>query len=427
MKHILFLSLLLIICCKKDPILSIYDSGTLPKLEINIDEKYLWSADSGLYIIGSNGIALESCGNITANYNQKWEYRAKIQYKENDIILFDDYVGLRIKGNCSRANSMKSFGLYWRQKYGSSILDYPIFQNNPADFYNRLFVRNSGNDFGRTQIKDISVASIIKNHINFEFQDYKQCVVYLNDNYWGIYNIREMLTRHHFENHFGFPKDNIDLLEGSELNPAADDGTIDGYMNGVVDFLENNSLENEDNYEHISSIIDINSYIDFIIVNTYIGNRDWPNNNVKWWKDRTNSMSKWRWVLFDTDASFQLSWVEEIWIGDLIGDGSRWGDYQNTDGSFYIFNKLIQNSLFKEKFLNRYLYIIEHVFDKHRVQSLILNNKNNISLEYNNFQTKWDLRSKSMWENQISKMIEFNNQRHDIMKKIINKLLNEEN
>ena len=409
MKHIVFLSLLLIICCKKDPILSIYDSGTLPKLEVNIDEKYLWSADSGLYIVGDP----------FANFAQSWEHPGKIKYSENNYTLFEENVGIRIKGGRSRGFAMKSFGFYFRNEYGNNFLDYPVFPESNLSSYKRLMIRNSGNDLGITQIHDISMVSIVRDFVNFEFQEFIQCVVYLNNTYWGIYNLREMITKHYFELHFGFPKENIDLLEGSELNPMADDGNVSSYMNDVIGFINNNDLSLESNYNHIKNIIDIDSYMDYIIVNTYINNMDWPHHNTKWWKDRTTEDSKWRWVMYDTDMSFWLGGVESIWIGDLIGE--RYTD----EGSFYIFNKLINNSTFTENFLTRYLYIIENVFDKDRVRSLITNNKTKIETEYDNFCTRWPgVNTKSEWENAVDDLIKFNNQRFDIMKTTIETLQN---
>ena len=407
MKHVLLLCLIFLVSCKKDPIISIQDTGTLPKLEITIDEYYLWSPDSGLYVVG----------NDAPNWAQSWEHPGKIKYTENNYVQFNEEVGIRIKGNRSSGWAMKSFGFYFRNEYGNSVLQYPVFAESDLNLYNRLMVRNSGNDFGVTQIHDISMVSIVKDYVNFEFQEYNQCVVYLNNEYWGIYNLRELISPHHFENHFGFPKDNIDLLEGSELNPIADDGSIDNYINNVINFIDNNDLSLNNNYDHIDNIIDINSYIDYIIIQTYINNLDWPHHNIKWWKDRTNDNSKWRWIMYDTDMSFWLGGVESIWIGDLIGE--RYTD----EGSFYIFNKLIKNIEFKEQFLNRYLYIIEHVFDKDRVASLILNNKNRIEDEYDNFHFKWPgSNNKSQWEKAIDDLIEFNNQRHDIMKNIIETL-----
>ena len=136
MRCIFFFSLL-IICCTKEPILVIQDTGTLPKLEIIIDDYYLWSPDSGLYVIGTNGA--DNCG-VIANYNQKWEYPAKVKYIESNSIIFDEKVGLRIKGNCSRALPMKSFGLYWRELYGDPQLNYPVFINKNVSSFNRLFL-----------------------------------------------------------------------------------------------------------------------------------------------------------------------------------------------------------------------------------------------------------------------------------------------
>ena len=404
MKYSILLSLLFFISCAKERIVHIEDTGTLPKVEIIMDDYYLWSPDSGIYIVGEP----------FANWDNNWEHPAKIKFSDKNQLLFEEEVGIRIKGNRTRKWAMKSFGFYFRNEYGNNTLKYPVFTNSDVSHYNRLMVRNSGNDFGITQIHDISIVSMVRGYVNFEFQEYEQCVVYLNDDYWGIYNLREMITKHYFESHFGFPKDNIDLLYGSELDPIADDGNTGSYIKNIIGFIDNNNLSIAENYNHIKNLIDVDSYMDYIIINTYIGNLDWPHGNIKWWKDRTADNSKWRWVMYDTDMSFQLDHVEHLWIGDLFGEGGH------EEGSFYIFNKLIENEDFKETFLNRYLYIIENVFDKNRVQSLILNNASRIELEYDNFHTKWPgTNNKSEWENAVDNLIEFNNQRYDIVKNVI--------
>ena len=411
-KYILLLSLIVLFGCKDDNIIDIKDTGTLPKLEISIDDYYLWSPDSGLYVIGHN--------NSSPNWSHNWEHPASIRYSENNNILFEENVGIRIKGNRTRGFAMKSFGFYFRKEYGNNTLQYPVFKESFLNSYKRLLARNSGNDFGKTQIHDISMVSIVRDHVNFEFQEYDQCVVYLNNQYWGIYNLREMISQHYFESHFGFPKENIDVLEGSELTPNANEGNTSNYLNNVIDFINNNDLSLSNNYNHIKNIIDVDSYIDYIIVNTYICNRDWPHHNIKWWKDRTTNFSKWRWIMYDTDMSFFLDQVETVWIGDLIGN-----PYPD-EGSFYIFNKLISNVDFRDRFLNRYEYIIENVFDKDRVASLILSNKNKIDSEYDNFHAKWPgTYNSSQREDAIYNMIEFNNQRYDIMKEVIENLKND--
>ena len=102
----------------------------------------------------------------------------------------------------------------------------------------RLFLRNSGGEYIRTHLTDISIVSIIKDYANVEYQEYRQAVVYLNNEYWGIYNIREMITPHFFENNFGLAQGNIDLLQvspgESEVNPTADNGNANSYINNIV-------------------------------------------------------------------------------------------------------------------------------------------------------------------------------------------------
>ena len=111
------------------------DTGTLPKLEITINEHYLWSADSGLYVVGDN----------SPNWAQSWEHPGKIKLIEKNNTVFEEDVGIRIK--IDRGWAMKSFGFYFRNEYGNSQLEYPVFPEAGLNSYKRLLARNSGNDF----------------------------------------------------------------------------------------------------------------------------------------------------------------------------------------------------------------------------------------------------------------------------------------
>lgn len=421
-KLIIFLGILFVLySCEKEPII-FEDKGTLPIVKLTIDEKYLWSPDSGLYVIGINGIGNEC--SFPANFNQKWEFPAHIEYEENSEVQFSHNVGFRIKGNCSRGNAMKSLGIYWRTKYGNENLQYNMFQNSLTTTYNRLFLRSSGNDFGETHLKDASITMIFKDYANVDYQNYKPSVLYLNEEYWGIHNIRDMITPHHFQNTYGVNKDEVDLLEGSELNPIADDGTPDGFNYDVIRFIKNNDLSVQNNYEVLCDRIEIESFIDYIIINSYIAKTDWPCGNAKWWKAK-NSLDheKWRWVVYDADYSFNLKNTNNVWIGDLYGEAFGYG----CNGGFFIFNNLIKNTEFKDLFLNRYLFFIETVFEKNRVKNIIKTNQNRIEAEYTNHQKKWNTYSINRWNNAIEEMIEFNNKRNDKMKEVIKQLQNETN
>ena len=389
----------------------------IPIVRLSVDEHYLWSPDSGLYVIGNNGIL--SCGEV-ANYNQKWEYPAEIEYSIDGEVQFHERVGFRIKGFCSRNRSTKSFGIYWRKEYGSSKLKYALFEDIDVTKFKRVLLRTSANAL--SHINDVAISTIYKDFANVDYQEYKPCALYLNEEYWGLYYIREMLTPHHFKYHYGVDDDAVDLLGGSGGNPEVDDGSKDDYMNDVADFLRDNDMSIQSNYESICEHVDIQSYMDYIIINTYIAKCDWPGNNGKWWRDKTSvDFKKWRWVTYDADWSFQIENVEDVLIGELYGVKFSMG----VASSFYLFNGLIANEEFKALFLERYLYFVDVVFEKQRVKDIITTIKGQVENEYPNHSQRWSKPSVRAWNKSVDDLIQFNNERNDIMRDIINRLQNE--
>lgn len=399
----------------------------LAVFDLTIKEKYLWSTDSGLYIVGSNGIAMETCKTI-ANYNRKWEFPAVIKFREEHQLGFTDSVGFRIKGKCSRSNSMKSIGLYWREEYGNSSREYDFFPGSGILQFKRLILRNSGNDFGRTHLKDAAISQVIKDYANVDYQDYRPVVVYLNDEYWGIHNLRESITPHHFEYHYGVNNNFVDILEGSYLDPEVDDGSREEFLTEVIGFIQNYDLSINENYNYIASRIDVPSFIDLHIIQTYIYNRDWPLNNTKWWREKFSpNYSKWRWILFDTDFSFELDNINKVWIGDLYNNVYHPDiDYPIKAEGFFLLNELLKNAQFKEQFLNRYQFFLETVFDPDRVSAIINKLRDNIKEEYQNHQNKWNTMPYNSWLDAVDDLKSFNRKRNAKMTKIIENLLNEE-
>ena len=409
---------ILIGSCEREDVL-IRHKHSLPVVEIEIDEKYLWSPDSGLYVIGDNGIHSGCNNSFPANYNQKWEFPALVRFipAGEDLPAFEERVGFRIKGNCSREKAMKSIGLYWRKEYGNSSLEYPLFPGSGTEEFKRLLLRNSGNDFSRTQLKDAAIIQIFKDYARVEFQAYRPSVLYLNGEYWGIHNMRELITPHHFKFHYYVDDDLVDLLEGSPLSPEVDDGSSDAFLGEVIDFIKNNDLAVTENYLTISQRIDIGNLIDYMIIETYIGNWDWPVTNSKWWRENRadGKYNKWRWIAFDHDVAFTSKYVKDVWIGDLYGESD---DHDKNPG-FFIFNNLILNEDFTREFLSRYIFFIETVFDPVRVEDIIMGMKESLQDEYPRHQEKWYTLPEWRWEYSIDQIVSVNKERNEIMKEII--------
>ena len=74
------------------------------------------------------------------------------------------------------------------------------------------------------------------------------------------------------------------------------------------ELIQNTNINDSNFLGLLESRFDIENYMDYFIVQTYIQNMDWMGiawglNNVKLWRPDTTG-GKWRYVIYDTDASF---------------------------------------------------------------------------------------------------------------------------
>jgi len=119
---------------------------SLPVIKITIDEKYLWSEDSGLFVV---------------DHPVQWEFPSQVIYIEEGDTIFDNALGLRLKGNSSINLPNRSMGLYWRKKYGEKLIEYTFFKNYDLNTFKRLKLRNGGTDADQLITKDAVLSKLM--------------------------------------------------------------------------------------------------------------------------------------------------------------------------------------------------------------------------------------------------------------------------
>ena len=215
------------------------------------------------------------------------EVPVNIEMFENDgSVAFNHRAGAEIFGGGSAGFEQKSLAILFRSRYDIGELSYKLFPQIPLMEFESFILRNSGNDWWSTMIRDAITYSLVKGNKNLDFQAYRPSVVYLNGEYWGIHNIREKISEHFIEHHHFVAEEELDLLEYKEVPiPIIKHGDLDNY-NEIIGFLENNDLEEGEKYQHVASQIDIDNFIDYQVMETFVGNIDWPANNNKFWRSR---------------------------------------------------------------------------------------------------------------------------------------------
>jgi len=373
---------------------NIFIQPVYPVISLITDSLNLFSYDTGIYLPGAYWD--ESDPLWTGNYYQTgddWERDMHIEYfEQNKEIGFFQDAGTRIHGKQTRRRPQKSFRMYARNKYGKNEFDYQLLPNKDTDTYKKFLITNTYGCWNGTMFKDPLAHDIARN-LNMDVVDYRIVTVFMNGEYWGIHTIREYLDENQLSLSNNIDKSSIDLLkDGNHIVY----GSNNAYKE-LVDFIENNDLSNANNYNYVSDRIDISNFIDYQLTEIYLRNIDWPGSNIKVWRS-SELDNKWRWLLFDLDASFGLYDYNMMEHATLEG-GTEW---PNPDWSTMFLRKLLENENFMTLFIERYAELLNSTFNKDTIVNKIILFRDLYGQDIERHIERWNFpESINSWEGKI--------------------------
>lgn len=344
---------------------ALHQRYSLPVMSFTSDFDHLFDPQTGMYVYGVSG-----------NYWQDWERPGNFTYFLRDGSLgFNENSGFQLNGNTSRNRPRKSIRMVFRNQYGNSWLDYPIFENKSTERYKRLILRNAGNDWGNTLIRD-GLSQILAKDFHVETQYFQPTILFINGEYWGIHNLRDRYSTHYFEAKYGIEAHELTVMENNSAFKRGNPNGISHY-NNLIAYIENNDMSMQSAYQQILQRMDVESFIDFQITHIYPKNTDWPGNNVMYWRYLRDGFEpyagmrdgRWRWLIFDLDFAFDLDLAYVPFLNEgaahntlefaLQSDGPAW---PNPNWSTLMLRKLMANDSFKIQFVNRYCDLLNTVY-----------------------------------------------------------------
>ena len=377
------------------------DYYNLPIVSVVTDKDNLFDSNIGIFLWPNS-----------KNKGAEWERPAHVEMFEPDgTTAFSQDMGVRIHGMGIRGCAQKAMRLYARRGYDPDhpTVEYDIFEGRAKTMtgeiltsFDRLLLRQSGQDYNRTMIRD-SLFHDLMHDTNIAVQAYRQSVVFVNGEFWGIYNIRERGDEESVSRKYGLNVDNIGLYsldlndqemqehlfnDYDETDPLqVRDWTA--YMQMWDWFNNTASLASDENYAYAQTFMDLDSFIDYYIANTFVHNRDFPGNNQVLWRYRTEgypetgaplsaSDGRWRWYLKDLDWGFGLYYtaVNDQSFSRLM---TTTPSEYNAPWSTMIFRKLMTSAQFRHKFVNRYCDLLNTNFKSDVINAKIDAMANNIS------------------------------------------------
>ena len=365
----------------------------LPTLFLTSDPDNFFSDETGIYVVGTNGVP-GYCDNSPRNFaNDDWERPANLTLFETDgTEAFNVNVGVQIGGACSRNFDLKGLNIYLREKeYGDDNLNYQLYKGRDHDNYYRFKLRNSGQDFIRMGFRDGLIQTMLWDEVDLDLQGFQPTVMYLNGEYWGIHNIRENYNDEYFETNYDVKSDEIDLIKSPALSwQEVKKGDDLNYMS-LFNYIDNNDLSAQTHYDYVEERIDMNEFTNYWITMGYTANYDWPANNIIVWRER-KSAAKWRWAVLDTDGStangltpqadFDFNTLAQI----TDPNSTSWPNHQN---STLFLRGLLENEEFRDEYIQRNCSFMELVFNPDRVNMMTDSIQNMFLPEVDAHIAKW--------------------------------------
>ena len=357
---------------------NLYKYQELTVVSLVTNPENLFDPEIGIYVTGT--MYLEN--KKRCNYKMKgkdWERESFVTIFEKGEIILQQNLGIRIKGTATRKNPGKSFNLYARKKYGKSKIEAELIKNN-YDINGKLITSYKSfslrNVFEENRLRDKFGRDLFYARKGLTSTDMSDSILFINGEYWGFYLIQEKIDEDFISRNYLIPSENIVLAKSNQIEEGPKEIFLE-FQEFCRNYSEKN-LTDEKIYENIIKRIDINSLLELFATNLYILNLDWPARNDGEWKNygeiqegNEYSDGRWRFIIFDLDYTMGAEFFE-------IG-GSDVDNFKNLQDRNKLkqapvnifYGLLINNTDFKNKFINLYCDYANDVYNIEKVHNLI--------------------------------------------------------
>ncbi|MCC5878073.1 MAG: CotH kinase family protein [Candidatus Sumerlaeia bacterium] len=295
----------------------------LPILNIVIDQNDLYDSSRGIYV----------------NFNERgreWEREVHVSIASPDgSVVRNVDAGIRIHGGFSRTAPKKSFRLYLRNDYGQTEWDLPWLERSPVENISQLVLRAGGNDaFQVTVANQRREVTYVRDEIIRDWyreQGYMAVdgffvALYLNGEYWGLYNALERVTADQLDRTFP-GNDDYDVVKGGwnstqRYFTEANNGDMEAWEE-LLEWHANGDLATDPYFEEFKERFDYQNFMDYFALNVYVQNEDWPHNN--WIATRHRTRDDAKWIFHCWDSEWALGLRPNGWTSNTI----RWARGDN--------------------------------------------------------------------------------------------------
>ncbi|MDD4992622.1 MAG: chitobiase/beta-hexosaminidase C-terminal domain-containing protein [Paludibacter sp.] len=267
---------------------------------------------------------------------------------------------LKLHGGNSRipANCMKhGFELGFKSAYGPSKLNFDVFEEKNAvkEFnslvlrggYNYTWAKNAASQQIAAQYIQDSWAKTTQLEMGYPSAHERFVHLYINGLYWGLYNITEQYDEDFMESYLGGDKTQYDVVKEQQFTmPTA--GTLVAWKD-LLSQVQTDSIATNANYQKLkgrnpdgtlnvnySNLLDIEDYIDYMLVNYYLGNQDWDKNNWSAGRNFVSNASGFKFFCWDAETTMTAIGTDLVSAAPTLGNPTAFLQFLKKNPDFKV-------------------------------------------------------------------------------------------
>jgi len=250
-------------------------------------------------------------------------------------------------------NGKFSFRLYFRGEYGQNRLEYPLFPESDVAQFASIVLRGGHNDRVNPFVKDELLRRLHKD------MGQRACMgtfanLFINGEYKGYFNVTEHIKAESCQKWFESDQP-WDVMTMSGIR----DGNTQSW-NAMINYARGHDLSLAPYYRELGERLDVVAFIDYLILQLWAANWDWPSNNWSAASERSDE-GQWRFFVWDAEGTMESRDLQRSGFTDMpsYAGGAKGLNNLNTPIA-YLYRALRANADFRLLFGDR---IYKHFYN----------------------------------------------------------------
>jgi hypothetical protein len=337
----------------------------IPVLSIVTAPENLFDYFDGIYVSGrshEDALARGEDGGASANYLNDWEKEVNVEYFEpQKDKTYEGKMSISIIKDISVTLPQKSLLLTSEEGAfsGSSLQNY--YNRNS----NRLVVQTNlrDNDY---KIREYLAGKLLSD-TTVGTPDIISCNVFINGEYWGGYMLRAEFDESYIKKHYGVREEDVLIAHNGTVYNNTD---YQAEYDELYNFIVNNDLKNNENYEWVKAHLDVQNYIEYFCANMYLANASYGSDNLIMWRTINEQGEgfqdgKWRFMMPRLDISMSNGAIGRIATSSI--DTFLQPGVSND----IFFQSFMRNKEFKDQLIQEMTEMADNNFSEKRVDAAI--------------------------------------------------------